>query len=566
MERYSLHIGGQWVPSVGGEYYEAVNPHDNRPIGLVPKGDREDVRRAVAAARAAQLKLAAMSVWERSRLLLDMADAIDARADDLARILVTEQGHVLRTEAEPEAAEAAGMFRMYAEQIKWLETSYIPVQTPSKRVFSIRQPRGVYAIVTPWNFPINIPVEYLAPGLAAGNAMVWVPAPTTSAVAVKFMEVLCEADLPPGVINLVTGPGPVVGDAIVASPGTDAVGFTGSPRTGRIIAQRAAGKPLLLELGGNGPTVILDDAELDFASAQTALGCWINAGQVCCATERILVHERVHDQVVEGLVAIVSISMALTPLLLIALSRGLRALGPRGDAPRPDYDTIREDVDNRPRVLIAGMGRFGQIVARLLVAQRIPFVALESDLDTIENMRRFGNELYYGDPTRPETTMGPLNNEPTAAKNDRHIADAVAKGAKVLVGGGRDPSQGSPLFYQPTVLDACTEDMELNVEESFGPVAPVITVVSDDEALRVANSCGLGLVSAVFTKDLNRAFKFAERLQTGIVVVNDFTDYWELHIPFGGASGKTSGIGRLGGKHTIMEMSDLKTICFEVGG
>ncbi|MBI2301977.1 MAG: aldehyde dehydrogenase family protein [Armatimonadetes bacterium] len=162
--------------------------------------------------------------------------------------------------------------------------------------------------------------------------------------------------------------------------------------------------------------------------------------------------------------------------------------------------------------------------------------------------------------------MGPLNNEPTAAKNDRHIADAEEKGALVLTGGGRDSGRPTRLFYQPTVLDGCTTEMALNHEESFGPLAPVIGVKDDEEALRVANDCTLGLVSAVFTRDLNRAFRFAEGLKTGIVVVNDHTDYWELHIPFGGSSGKRSGIGRLGGKASLMEMTEVKTICIEIGG
>jgi acyl-CoA reductase-like NAD-dependent aldehyde dehydrogenase len=347
-------------------------------------------------------------------------------------------------------------------------------------VFTFRQPRGVYAVITPWNFPLNIPIEYLGPGLAAGNAVVWVPAPTTSVIAVKLMECIEAADVPPGVVNLVTGPGPVVGDEIVADPDTNAVGFTGSPATGEHIARRAAGKPLLLELGGNGPTVILEDADLELAARATARGAFLNAGQVCSATERILVERGVHDE----------------------------------------------------------------IAGRLVHAAQ---------------------QVRLGDPALPQTTMGPLNNRPVAEKMDRHLDDGVKRGAKVLFGGKRAPGFGTDLFYEPTVIDNVTPESVINYEETFGPIAPLMPFDDYERALEIANGAGLGLVASLFTRNVGKAFRIAERLRAGIVNVNDTSNYWELHIPFGGVAGTRSGIGRLGGKYTIMEMSDLRTITIDVG-
>lgn len=423
--------------------------------------------------------MAGLSPWDRSRLCLRIADAIDGRADELALALAKDQGKPFHSEAKVEVGAAVAGFREAAELVKYLEGSTLPCEAPTKRVLTFRRPRGVYGVVTPWNFPVNIPVEYLAPGLAAGNAVVWVPAPSTSYVATHLMRVIAEADLPQGAVNMVLGDGPVVGDEVVSNAGTDAIGFTGSTATGHRIAARAAGKPLLLELGGNGPTVVFADADLERAANRIAEGSFFNAGQCCAATEQVLVQDEVAEE-----------------------------------------------------------------LARLLAEE--------------------STRWPVGDPLGSETVMGPLNNEATAAKVDRHLEDAVNAGAHVVTGGARRPQLPTPLYYEPTVVLDVPSSCSLATEETFGPVVP-LTRFSGESELRKLTPRELGLAGSVWTRDLSRAFRVAESLDVGNVNINDHSNYWEIHLPFGGASGSGSGIGRVGGRNALLEMTDLRTILVDIG-
>jgi acyl-CoA reductase-like NAD-dependent aldehyde dehydrogenase len=306
--------------------------------------------------------------------------------------------------------------------------------------------------------------------------VVWTPASTTAMAAIALAECVVEADLPPGVFNLVTGPGSTVGDEIARNPGTHGVGFIGSTETGRKVAEAAAGKAAVLELGGNGPIVVLDDADLDLAAEATVSACFLCAGQSCTAGERLLVHRDVRDEFVAKL-------------------------------------------------------------ARLVTERAV-----------------------LGDPFDDATTMGPLNNDGVAQKMDEHVADAVERGAEVVSGGTRADGFPTRLYWQATVLDNVSPQSLVATEETFGPVAPVVAIDSLEQAIELTNASPYGLLSAIFTRDLAKGLRFADAARTGWVNINESSNYWETHLPFGGRSGTASGIGRVGGTAPMEAFSELQTV------
>jgi acyl-CoA reductase-like NAD-dependent aldehyde dehydrogenase len=473
-------IGGEWVESTGSHAREIVSPVTGEKLADAPDASGEDVARAARAAREAQPAWAALSAWERARICHAIADLIEERKEEMARELTLEQGKPYAAEAIPDIEETAENFRIAAEDVKRMETAIIPSQDVDKRILTFRKPNGVYAGITPWNFPTLIPVELIAPGIAAGNTIVMKPSEWTPVAMATFMQAMADAGLPPGVVNVVYGAGEV-GERLITDENVDCVGFVGSHVTAEKIVRAAGLKRTLIEASGNGPVIVCADADLERAAKGAVFGGFFCAGQVCCATERVLVDKRVHDEFMDAVVAAAA-------------------------------------------------------------------------------------EWKLGDPYDDDTLVGPMNNEPTARKMDAHLEDALENGATIVAGGSREPGRPTDLYYQPTIVDGVGTDTLINREETFGPIVPVITVTDDDEALRVANDSHLGLQAAVYTSSLKRAFRFLDHLRVGNVVVNDSTDYWEAHEPFGGASGTRTGWGRIGGRYTMLDMTDLKTVVLDVGG
>jgi acyl-CoA reductase-like NAD-dependent aldehyde dehydrogenase len=473
-------VGGTWVPATGDRARTIVSPVTGETLADAPDASSADVDAAVGAARRAQPAWAARSAWERAEICHAIADLISERREDFARELTLEQGKPYATEGLGDIDETAENFRIAAEDVKRLETAVIPSQDPGKRILTFRKPNGVYAAITPWNFPTLIPVELIAPGIAAGNTIVIKPSEWTPLAMANFMQIMADAGLPDGVVNVIYGGGEV-GERLVTHPDVDGIGFVGSHRTADRIVRAAGLKRSLIEASGNGPVIVCEDADLPRAALGAVFGGFFCAGQVCCATERVLVHERVHDSFLEEVVKVAA-------------------------------------------------------------------------------------EWPLGDPFEADTKVGPMNNEPTAAKMDAHLDDAVGKGAEIVLGGSRESGRPTELYYEPTVVTGVGLDTLINREETFGPIVPLIRVGSDDEALSAANDSHLGLQAAVYTSSLSRAFRYLDNLRVGNVVVNDSTDYWEAHEPFGGGSGTQSGWGRIGGRYTMLDMTDLKTVVLDVGG
>jgi len=473
-----MFVGGAWAAAKSGETFTAESPATGEAIGEVPHGARADAQRAVAAANDAANGWARLTAFERAALMHRVGDEIEKRRDELAHVLTLDQGKPLH-ESRDEVDELVAYWRNAAEDGKRLEGRLANSFTPGKRVLLVRRPRGVIGVITPWNWPYTMPAELIAPALASGNTVVWTPASTTAVCATLLAECVVEADLPAGVFNFVTGPGSVVGDEIARNPGTHGVGFIGSTETGRKVAEAAAGKAAVLELGGNGPVVVMDDADLELAAEAAVTACFLCAGQSCTAGERLLVHRAV----------------------------------------------------------------------------RAEYVAL---------LREKARRVVLGDPFADGTTMGPLNNEGVAEKMDEHVADALERGAELVHGGERADGYPTRLYWQATVLDGVPADSRVATEETFGPVAPVVEISSLDEAILLANASPYGLLSAIFTRDLAAGLRYADEVKTGWVNINDSSNYWEAHLPFGGRSGTASGIGRVGGTAPMESFTELQTVVLGV--
>ncbi|MBW1638428.1 aldehyde dehydrogenase [Microbacterium resistens] len=467
-----LFLAGEYVDAASGETTDVTSPVTGEVIAAVAVPGREDLDRAVAAARAAQGAWSRTGVWQRAAIMHRVGDLISERRDRLARLLTLEQGKPL-SEAYGDIDETAQLFHLHAEDAVRLHGETLPANDSGIRMWTFYQAVGTWAIVIPWNFPVLMFAEFVAPGLATGNAVVVKPPTHTALSLLAAVEVLEDAGVPAGLVSILPGEG-AFGADLVSHPGIDAIGFIGSSATAEKIVATAGLKRSIIEASGNGPVIVLDDADIDAAARAAVRGAYFNAGQVCCATGRVLVHSRVREQFLEA----------------------------------------------------------AKAAAR---------------------------EAVLGDPFDPATTLGPMNNEATAAKVDRHLAEARERGFDIALGGGRASGYPTGLYYDFTIVDGVAPDAQLSIAETFGPVVPIVSADSDDELLRLANEDALGLQGAVFTQDIARAYRFVEEIRTGQVVVNESNGFWDINMPFGGAGGTRTGWGRIGGKHTLIDMSDLRT-------
>ncbi len=474
-EDLKIYLAGEWTEGTGGDVFELISPATGEHIANVPLASQADLETAVARAREAQDEFRHWSTIERADLCTRVAEIVAQNVEEIARIQTLEQGKPYHAESLDDIAEANQYFLNAAEDAKRLRGDVIPTSDRKKRMFTFHRPVGVWAAITPWNFPVTIPLEYIAPGLATGNAVITKPPVHTSWALLKLAEAIDEAGVPKGLISIIPGAGDI-GASLVSHPGVDGVAFTGSSATGKKILASMGIKRSIMEMSGNGPTIVTGDADVKAAAAAAVYGAYYNAGQVCCATERVIVLDEVHEEFVHH---------------ALEAAKGIR----------------------------------------------------------------------LGDPFDEATNMGPINNEPTALKMDRHLADAADRGAEVLVGGGRAAGFPTGLYYDFTMLDGVPEEAEVSQEETFGPVLPILSARSDADAVAIANRTRLGLQAAVFTKDITKAFWYADRIRSGTVVINDSTDFWETFQPFGGAAGTDTGWGR----QTIDEFTDLQTMVIDIG-
>ncbi len=467
-------IGGVWVDGGDGTI-EVRSPHSGEVVGTVTRCSADDVDRAARAAQAAFPTWKQTPLVKRVDLLYRAYELCKERNEAIARQISQEMGKTIRESREEMVEYACEHFRRAAEDVLRYRGQVLPStqeRTAGKRIVVTQEPAGVVAVVTPWNFPVDIAAIAICYALAIGDTVIWKPSEHAPLSSAMLAEVFHDAGFPPGTVNMVTGEAEV-GHAVVAHSGVSAVVFTGSTKTGEAIASSIGLKKRVLELGGNGPLIVRADADLERAADAAILGCYYLAGQCCTAAERLLVH-----------------------------------------------DSVREDF-------------IGHLTDR-------------------------AGRLRVGDPLDETTDMGPLCNAGVLARTREHVDDAVASGAKIVLGGTTNG-----LYFAPTVLDRVTPEMLIAREETFGPVAPIMPFGTDDEAITIANATGYGLTAAVFTNDLRMAWRYAESLNHGTVMVNETTNYWDQLAPFGGR-GK-SGTGRELSSWMLDALTETKQIVFDIG-
>jgi succinate-semialdehyde dehydrogenase/glutarate-semialdehyde dehydrogenase len=470
--RQSALIDGQWIGAAGGGVIQVTNPATGAVLGTVPDIGEAETQAAVDAAHRAFGPWRAKTAKERAAVLRRWSDLLLEHQDDLAVIMTAEQGKPL-AEARGEVAYAASFIEWFGEEAKRIYGDTIPAHQADKRIVVLKQPVGVVAAITPWNFPAAMITRKAGPALAAGCTMVLKPAAETPFSALALARLGEQAGLPPGVLNVVTGAARPIGAVLTSSPLVRKLTFTGSTATGKVLMAQCAGtlKRLSLELGGNAPFIVFDDADLEAAVEGAVVSKYRNTGQTCVCANRLLVQDGIYDAFAERL------------------------------------------------------------------AQRVA-------------------ALRVGDGLAGPTDQGPLIDEKAVRKVEGHVADALAKGARIVTGGKRHPLGGT--FFEPTVIAAATPDMLIAQEETFGPVAPLFRFKTDDEAVRLANDTPFGLASYFYTRDVNRVWKVGEGLEYGIVGVNTGLISTEV-APFGGV--KESGFGREGSKYGIEDYLEIKYMC-----
>jgi succinate-semialdehyde dehydrogenase/glutarate-semialdehyde dehydrogenase len=468
-------IAGEWRAADAGQTTEIRNPANSEVLGAVPNMGAAEARRAIEAAGAALPAWSKKTAGERAKILRRWFDLMMANQDDLAVIMTAEQGKPL-AESKGEIAYAASFIEWFAEEGKRVYGDIIPGHQADKRLLVLRQPIGVVTAITPWNFPAAMITRKCGPALAAGCTFVVKPAPQTPFSALAMAELAQRAGIPPGVFNVVTGEPQAIGGEFTGNPLVRKLSFTGSTAVGKLLMSQCAGtvKKVALELGGNAPFLVLDDADLDAAVTGAIASKYRNTGQTCVCANRFIVQSKVYDA----------------------------------------------------------------FAAKLAEAVK---------------------KLRVGDGLKGETDQGPLIDAKALAKVESHVADAKAKGAKIVTGGQRHALGGT--FYEPTVLTQVTPAMQLAREETFGPVAPLFKVDTDEQAVQLANATEFGLAAYVYTRDLARSWRVSEALEYGIIGLNTGLISTEV-APFGGV--KESGIGREGSRYGILEFTELKYVC--VGG